>query len=128
MESIIVSARKGDRIGVAFIFFSIAVIEVIIEFAEKIGHWKLRSERRFQIKIHLTIRVRIVAGEFVQKRILVRQVGGALKRDRYGRRILRRRECCKRAGLGEYLVPERKRHQSDPVKIRCPGSESGKEK
>lgn len=127
MKIIIMSARKGDRSRITLVLLSIAVIKVIVELTEKIGQSKRWGKRGFQIKIDLTIRMRIVAGEFVQKRILVDQVRRVLKCDRYGRRTLRCRERRKRASLREYLVPERERYESEPVEVHRPRSESRKQ-
>lgn len=99
MERIIMSPRKGYRAGIALVFLSVAVIEIVVELTEKVRERKLRRKRGFQIEVDLAIRMDTVASELVQERILIRQIRGILKRDRDRRRTFGRGERRKRTGL-----------------------------
>ena len=123
-ERIVMTAGKSHSIRITFVFFPALVIEVKIELAKIIRCRISRAKRRLEVEIDFAVRMGIVTGKFIEKWILIKQIRGTLERDRSGRRRDECREGRKRTGIGQYLLPIRKRHEPETIIIEGAGNES----
>lgn len=124
MERIVMTARKSHGIRITFVLFPTLIIEIKIELAKIIRRRIPRTKRRLEVEIDFAVRMGIVTGKFIEKWILIKQIRGTLERDRSGRRRDEGWEGRKRTGIGQYLLPIRKRHEPEAIVVEGAGNKS----